>query len=94
MQVVLSTGYPAWRDLWYYNDMVIEMYVDWKVDNSERIKSTKETNGVFPFDGLAVWHVQSNSEAGGAERATGSGAYIRSGKCLMTFAATKTISTP
>jgi len=71
MQVVLSTGYPAWRDLWYYNDMVIEMYVDWKVDNSERIKSTEATKGGFPFTGQAVWHIQGNSEAGGAERAMG-----------------------
>jgi hypothetical protein len=71
MQVVLSTGSKDWRDLWYYNDMVIEMYVDWKVDNSERIKSTLETQGGFPFKGQAVWHVQGQSEAGGAERAIG-----------------------
>ena len=71
MQVVLSTGSKDWRDLWYYNDMVIEMYVDWKVDNSERIKSTELTKGKFPFDGQAVWHVQGQSEASGAERSKG-----------------------
>jgi hypothetical protein len=71
MQVVLNAGYPAWRDLWYYNDMVIEMYVDWKVDNSERRKSTEATQGAFPFDGQAVWHIQGRSEAGGVERAMG-----------------------
>jgi hypothetical protein len=71
MQVVLSAGSPAWSDLWYYNDLVIEMYVDWKVDNSERRKSTEATQGAFPFDGQAVWHTQSLSEAGGIERAMG-----------------------
>ena len=71
MQVVLSAGSPAWSDLWYYNDLVIEMYVDWKVDNSERRKSTEATQGAFSFDGQAVWHTQALSEAGGIERAMG-----------------------
>lgn len=71
MQVVLNAGYPAWRDLWYYNDMVIEQYVDWTIDDLQRIKSTEATKGTLPFDGQAVWHIQGNSEAGGAERAMG-----------------------
>src|SRR5262249_48939776 len=71
MQVVLNAGYLAWRGLWYYNDMVISAYVDWKTAPSQRTKSTQTTNGVFPFDGQAVWHTQLPTEASGTERSMG-----------------------
>jgi hypothetical protein len=71
MQVILNAGHPGWKGLWYYNDMVMKAFVDWKTDHGERQKSIQSTNGTFPFDGQAVWHTQSPTEAGGAEHSMG-----------------------
>lgn len=71
VQVIQNVGHPGWKDLWYYNDMVIEAYVDWKSDPAQRRKSVQTTNGAFPFDGQAVWHTQTPTEAGGAEHSMG-----------------------
>ena len=30
MQVITNAGYPGWKGLWYYNDMVMKAFVDWK----------------------------------------------------------------
>jgi hypothetical protein len=57
--------------LWYYNPKVIERYVDWRTQPSDRSKSTQATRGAFPFDGQSVWHGQQFSEAGGEEFAMG-----------------------
>ena len=71
VQVILNVGYPGWKDLWYYNDMVMKAFVDWKTAQSERLKSIQSTNQAFPFDGQAVWHTQSPTEAGGTEHSMG-----------------------
>jgi hypothetical protein len=71
MQVIVNAGYPRWKDLWYYNDMVIQAFVDWKTDSSQLRKSTEATKQTVPFDGQSVWHDQSDTEAGGSERQMG-----------------------
>ncbi len=71
MQVISNAGYPGWKDLWYYNDIVIEAFVDWKTAESDRLKSVQSTKGALPFDGQAVWHSQHPSEAGGTEHSMG-----------------------
>lgn len=49
--VIQRVGYPACRDLWYYNDMNVLEYVDFKTKYSKLIEMTKATQGAFPFDG-------------------------------------------
>ena len=68
---VMADAKSGWKDLWYYNDMVMKAFVDWKTPNSERQKSIQSTRGTFPFDGQAVWHTQSPTEAGGEEHSMG-----------------------
>jgi hypothetical protein len=69
---VISRGPPWVSDKhWYYHPRVIERYVDWKTQPSDRWKSTQATKGAFPFDGQSVWHGQQQSEAGGEEYSSG-----------------------
>jgi hypothetical protein len=51
VNVIVSAGYPDCLNLWYYNGMVVEVYVDWRTNNAKRREMTKDTNGAFPFDG-------------------------------------------
>lgn len=67
VRVIVDTGYPAARDLWYYNDMVMRVYVDLLTDNAKRRDMIKATNGVFPFDGNSGVYGQ----AGRPERSSG-----------------------
>lgn len=62
VQVILKAGYPGCLDLWYYNDMVINVYVDWKTDPSKRRDMTKATNLAFPFDGDSGVYGQAGSQ--------------------------------
>jgi hypothetical protein len=62
VRVIVQTGYPAALDLWYYNDMVISVYVDWKTDPSKRREMTQTTGGAFPFDGESGVYGQQGSE--------------------------------
>jgi hypothetical protein len=51
VRVILQAGFPAAKELWYYNDMNVREYIDWKVPPSKRREMTKHTGGIFPFDG-------------------------------------------
>jgi hypothetical protein len=62
VQVILSAGYPACKDLWYYNDMVISVYVDLNVGNAKRREMTQATRGAFPFDGESGVYGQQGTE--------------------------------
>ena len=61
VQVIIKAGYPAAQELWYYNDMVIRVYVDWKLGNAKRREMTKGTGGVYPFDGESGAYSQQGS---------------------------------
>lgn len=57
VQIILRVGYPRCLDLWYYNDINITEYVDWKKTTpAVRRDMTKATQGVFPFDGESGFH--------------------------------------
>ena len=62
VQVILNAGYPACLDLWYYNDMVISVYVDIKEGNAKRREMIKATRGAFPFSGESGVYGQQGSE--------------------------------
>jgi hypothetical protein len=62
VQVMLKAGYPGCMDLWYYNDMAISVYVDWKTDPSKRREMTRATSQAFPFDGDSGVYGQFGSE--------------------------------
>jgi hypothetical protein len=61
VRVILQAGFPAAKELWYYNDMNIKEYIDWKVDSSRRKEMTKHTGTVFPFDGESGLHRQTGT---------------------------------
>ena len=67
VQVILRVGYPACLDLWYYNDINITAYVDFKTTGAQLREMTKHTHGVFPFDGPSGLYAQ----MGTAERTGG-----------------------
>ena len=94
MQVVLSTGYPAWRDLWYYNDMVIESTLTGRSTIHSALSRRRQRKAHSPLMDKRYGTYRVTAKLAGRSDRWGCGAYIRSGKCLMTFAATKTISTP
>lgn len=59
VNVILRAGYPKCLDLWYYNGMAVEEYVDWRTGNAKRRDMTKDTNGTCPFDGSSGLYSQS-----------------------------------
>jgi hypothetical protein len=65
VQVILRVGYPRCLDLWYYNDMNVTEYVDWKTSGAALRNMTKATQGTFPFDGASGLYTQSADERGG-----------------------------
>ena len=62
VQVMLKAGYPACLDLWYYNDLVIKVYVDLNTKNQRRHEMTKATRETLPFDGDSGVYSQQGSE--------------------------------
>jgi hypothetical protein len=62
VQVILKAGYPACKDLWYYNDMAIDVYVDWNTVAAKHREMTKATGEAFPFDGDSGVRGQVGSE--------------------------------
>lgn len=64
VSVVLRVGYPRCLDLWYYNDINISEYVDWKTSGAVLRNMTKATQGAFPFDGDSGLYAQTVDERG------------------------------
>jgi hypothetical protein len=51
VRVILTVGYPACKELWYYSTKNIKEFVDWQTGNARRKKMTKDTGDRYPFDG-------------------------------------------
>jgi hypothetical protein len=49
--VIYDTGYPACKNLWYYNPLSIREYVMLNTGEARRREMTRGTNGLLPFDG-------------------------------------------
>ena len=60
--VILRVGYPDCKNLWYYNDMNVTEYVDFKTNDAQHREMTKATGGRYPFDGESGLHAQSGSK--------------------------------
>ncbi len=51
MKLAISVGYPACKDLWYYNPGAVLLYVGFHTNEGQRRDMTRFTKGTFPFDG-------------------------------------------
>ena len=61
VQVILRVGYPACKDLWYYNDMNVTAFADIKTTSGKLREMTRATQGAFPFDGESGLYSQSGT---------------------------------
>jgi hypothetical protein len=62
VEIIARAGYPAARELWYYNTMVVKVYIDWTVGNAKRREMRSGTGGVYPFDGLSGVYGQQGTQ--------------------------------
>jgi len=51
VRVIADAGYPAARNLWYYNPGAIHEYIAFHTGNARRREMTEATKGAFPFKG-------------------------------------------
>lgn len=61
VQVILRVGHPLCLKLWYYNDMNVTAYVDFKTTGAKLREMTKATQGAYPFDGASGLYRQSGT---------------------------------
>lgn len=61
VKVIRRVGHPLCLNLWYYNDMNVTTYVDFKTTGAKLREMTQVTNGAYPFDGASGLYRQTGT---------------------------------